>query len=678
MNSVAACDLKDSISIRHCAFTASSSWDALFKASVASTLVAFNSLWDCATWICDSPITLLASDWTWPTIWRVSALASSWTRPAKLIASSLNSWRDCWKALLALRIAWLAWARTKGSMEMCNSFRTSVCVNEGPGDPSGPIPCPSGVWIGFLGTFGECSADCQNRESVPSGLWFGFVTFCNWFGFLSSGVDIDAELIGSDGVPALTWSALVQTTLSDLDLSSLSELSLPILDSNSDILPQLRDLCHDFTNDVPFTIFEILLNFARCSRRCDEAWCDWHEETDNSRQLPHNWWRGTSSASPPNSHEAFRRFRSSDVWSPRSWWGDSNLECYCCSQSSYFSSLRSRDDCQIDPLTSSATRDSPTEQLWLPKPIGSETCRLPDANEDTSNTFCWLTTLSILPMRPQNHGSRSPSRFPYCPRSSIERFPEDCTEESTPAQQSLVSLSLEARVIEILLDLWAFAPTLPSSWPLILLEVGATETILDGPKLDAASITCLGTGDGSFRAAVIFTLCSVSTTCWDALANFGTEPLESSPLQSQPLEMMMKLDSTERPDGGPAGSSGKFGNSTQLGGWAGSRGRETSSVSSSSSHWSSASPMTSHLTGALELLKKLSSRMYGCSLENAPLCNPCSRTATFWDCPLRPDRCQSTARQRTSPIEVIFAPAKKPIQRQLKVRKPDTQNLMRM
>ena len=28
-----------------------------------------------------------------------------------------------------------------------------------------------------------------------------------------------------------------------------------------------RDLCHDFTNDVPFTISEILLNFARCSRR---------------------------------------------------------------------------------------------------------------------------------------------------------------------------------------------------------------------------------------------------------------------------------------------------------------------------------------------------------------------------------------------------------------------------
>ena len=63
-------------------------------------------------------------------------------------------------------------------------------------------------------------------------------------------------------------SPLVWTTLSDLeDLSSLSELSLPILESNSDIFLQLRDLCRDFTNDVPFTIFKILLNFARCSRR---------------------------------------------------------------------------------------------------------------------------------------------------------------------------------------------------------------------------------------------------------------------------------------------------------------------------------------------------------------------------------------------------------------------------
>jgi hypothetical protein len=52
---------------------------------------------------------------------------------------------------------------------------------------------------------------------------------------------------------------------------------------------------------------------------------------------------------------------------------------------------------------------------------------------------------------------------PYCPRSSIERFPENDTEESTPAQQSLASLSLEVPVIEILLDPLAFAPTLPSS-----------------------------------------------------------------------------------------------------------------------------------------------------------------------------------------------------------------------
>ena len=45
-----------------CIYHFSSSWDTLFKASVASTdLVAANSLWECATWSWNSPITLLAS-----------------------------------------------------------------------------------------------------------------------------------------------------------------------------------------------------------------------------------------------------------------------------------------------------------------------------------------------------------------------------------------------------------------------------------------------------------------------------------------------------------------------------------------------------------------------------------------------------------------------------------------
>ena len=35
---------------------------------------------------------------------------------------------------------------------------------------------------------------------------------------------------------------------------------------------------------------------------------------------------------------------------------------------------------------------------------------------------------------------------------------------------------------------------------------------------------------------------------------------------------------------------------------------------------------------------------------------------------LRPDRCQSTARQRTSLIEVLFAHVQRPILRQLKIR----------
>ena len=175
-------------------------------------------------------------------------------------------------------------------------------------------------------------------------------------------------------------------------------------------------------------------------------------------------------------------FRSPDVWSPRSWWADPNLECYYCSnQWSYFRScssfrcgspLRSRDYCQADPSTLSATRDFLQNNFGCPsrlspRPVGY-------LMPIKINTFCRPATQSILPMRPQNHGSRSPSRIP-CPRSSIELFPEDDTEESTPAQQSLVSLSLEVPVIEILLDPLAFAPTLPSSWSLILLEVAATE-----------------------------------------------------------------------------------------------------------------------------------------------------------------------------------------------------------
>ena len=194
--------------------------------------------------------------------------------------------------------------------------------------------------------------------------------------------------------------------------------------------------------------------------------------------------------------------------------------------------------------TSSATRDSPSEQLWLPKPIESETCRLPDADQDTSNTFCWPIILSILPLRPQNYGSRSPSRFPYCPRSSIERFPEDCTEESTPAQQSLVSLSRAgdwdtAEPFGLCSNTAKLLATDPfggggnGGW--------ATKTILDGPELDAASITCLGTGGGSFRAAVILTRCSVSIQPVEMrLQMLALNRLESSPLQSRPLQTMLK------------------------------------------------------------------------------------------------------------------------------------------
>ena len=58
------------------------------------------------------------------------------------LIASLNSWRDCSKALSALPMAWFAWAMMKGFMETCNSFRTFVCVNEGPGDLLDPSLAP--------------------------------------------------------------------------------------------------------------------------------------------------------------------------------------------------------------------------------------------------------------------------------------------------------------------------------------------------------------------------------------------------------------------------------------------------------------------------------------------------------------------------------------------------------
>jgi len=67
-------------------------------------------------------------------------------------------------------------------------------------------------------------------------------------------------------------------------------------------------------------------------------------------------------------------------------------------------------------------------------------------------------------------------------------------------------------------------------------------------------------------AVVILTLCSVSTTCRDALANFGTEPLGVFSFAITTPGDDEAAASTERPGGGPAGSLGKFGNSTQLGG----------------------------------------------------------------------------------------------------------------
>ena len=462
--------------------------------------------------------------------------------------------------------------------------------------PSGPIPCPSGVWNGFLGTFGECSADCKNCGSIPSGLWCGFGTFCNWFGFLSSGVDIDSELIGPAGwcPNSHRW---YEQLLSDLeDLSSLSELSLPILESNSDIFLQLRDLCRDFTNDVPFTIFKILLNFARCSRRWFPTKLDVNGMkkptilvsyltivvNDDGTALPlghrpnrlqlsegsdplacdHHDLTQTWSAIAAVSQAIFVLTRAFDV--AHHWDHEmiAKLILYNLFSNSRFSlgtTLVAQADWVRDlPITWCRSRH---KQYFL----------LADNSEYT-------------PTAPTKLRVEKSLKIPLLSQVKYERFPEDCTEESTPAQQSLVSLSRAG-------DWDTAEPFCLCSNTAKLLATDpfggggnggwATKTILDGPELDAASITCLGTGGGSFRAAVILTRCSVSIQpvemrlqiCWHWTA-WSLRLCNHVPCRR--CRSMLK----QRPGGGPAG----------LGGWAGSRGRETSSVSSFS-HWSSASPM---------------------------------------------------------------------------------------
>ena len=229
--------------------------DTLFKASVASTLAEFNSIWDCATWIWDSPCHPIG-------FWLNLTHNMQGFCPSLFLDPTYKT--NCLKSQFLTRLFQSTVSITNGLIGLSDDEGIHGNVKM---RPCWTHPLPGGIWNGFLGTFGECSTDCTNCESVPSGLWFGCLTFFSWLGFLSFGVDIDSELIGSDGVPTLTWSALVWTVLSDLDLSSFSELSLSTLASNSNILPQLRDLCHDFTNDVLFTIFKELLNLARCSCR---------------------------------------------------------------------------------------------------------------------------------------------------------------------------------------------------------------------------------------------------------------------------------------------------------------------------------------------------------------------------------------------------------------------------
>ena len=139
-----------------------------------------------------------------------------------------------------------------------------------------------------------------------------------------------------------------------------------------------------------------------------------------------------------------------------------------------------------------------------------------------------------------------------------------------------------------------------------------TETILD-PDDDATSLT------GSVAGWDLFAD-GLGVTCEDSeanlretvgLANVGTAPLDVLAFAITILG--------EASGGGLLGAFGKFGNSTQEGGWSGSLGvlksprvsSASSSSSSSSTHWSSSSPITSHRTVALHLVIQAWSRMKG-------------------------------------------------------------------
>ena len=191
-----------------------------------------------------------------------------------------------------------------------------------------------------------------------------------------------------------------------------------------------------------------------------------------------------------------------------------------------------------------------------------------------------------------------------------------------------------------------------------------------GPELDA-SPDAFGKDErdstavaGATAFATVTLLWSAGTLLSEELAIVVTAPVA---VLAFAITILGDGDVSERPGGGPEGCFGKFGNSTQEGGCSGSlgtlrsRASSSSASTSSSSHWFSNSPITSWRTVARVLLKKSSSSTKGYSFDNWPFANPCSRAAVFCDWPLLPERCQSIARQRVSPIEEIFAKIKRPI-----------------
>ena len=179
--------------------------------------------------------------------------------------------------------------------------------------------------------------------------------------------------------------------------------------------------------------------------------------------------------------------------------------------------------------TSSATRDSPSEQLWLPKPIESETCRLPDADQDTSNTFCWPIILSITPTALTKLRVEKSLKIPLLSQVKYRAF-SGRLYWGINACSTVFGFAFTCRWLRYCWTFWPLlqhcqAPGHWSFWRWWQRRLGNQ----DNPWWPRAG--CCFNHLFRHRRWILSSCCdphpllSFYTTCRDALTNVGTEPL---------------------------------------------------------------------------------------------------------------------------------------------------------